>query len=477
MTQIYFRINSNGIIDFHCSNTAVVLDKTSLVGTNIRSHFDTVSVSKLEDRLSQKLEKYIAFEVFILKSSTNKNIPAVIHMEREGESVHFFGTLTGPSTNELLIKKYNQLERTLRLSPATVFQFKLHADGQMTMPYVSQRAYEVYDMTAEEHAAEPDLLVKSVHPDDVADMSEKIYASGRDLTLFKWEGRIVRKDKSIRWIYCESVPERFDDGSIVWQGIILDISDKKLLEDRLAKEHARLLHASRMGELGKMAGSIAHEINNPLQAIQMNAERIVALSQQGQLNSENLLQTTQLIIRTSQRVGKIVKGLKDFSRDSSEDSFEMCSMQQLTNTTLDLCLEKLKKHGFEIRIPDHTKDVLFQCNSTQLSQVLLSLINNSFDATRDLPNPWIQIDWQEQNDRLIISVTDSGPGLSEEVMAKIMQPFFTTKAAGVGTGIGLSIALSIVEMHKGHFYVDRECKNTRFCIDIPKQATGDYCAA
>lgn len=103
----------------------------------------------------------------------------------------------------------------------------------------------------------------------------------------------------------------------------------------------------------------------------------------------------------------------------------------------------------------------------QLSQVILNLISNAVDAIMHQPEKWVELKITLQNEMIIFSVTDSGNGIPKEVAEKIMQPFFTTKEIGKGTGLGLSISKGIVEDHQGKFYYDENCKNTRFCVEIP----------
>ena len=108
------------------------------------------------------------------------------------------------------------------------------------------------------------------------------------------------------------------------------------------------------------------------------------------------------------------------------------------------------------------------CRSTQIEQVLLNLLSNSYDAIVNTPGPWILIVVKSNGQTAEISVTDSGKGIAPEIVSKIMQPFYTTKEVGKGTGLGLSISLGIIKSHHGEFYYDQNSKNTRFVIQLPK---------
>jgi C4-dicarboxylate-specific signal transduction histidine kinase len=103
--------------------------------------------------------------------------------------------------------------------------------------------------------------------------------------------------------------------------------------------------------------------------------------------------------------------------------------------------------------------------------VLLNLLNNSFDAVRDLQDRWIHIAFELGPKDVAIIFTDSGAGIAEALAEKIMVPFFTTKEVGKGTGLGLSIAKGIVEDHGGTIVLDQDCSNTRFIVTLPFRQT------
>ncbi len=132
-----------------------------------------------------------------------------------------------------------------------------------------------------------------------------------------------------------------------------------------------------------------------------------------------------------------------------------------------LCAERFKNNGVQIDAKGICDTTVF-CRETQISQVILNLLNNAFDATQEFEQRWIKIAAEvTPNSMVQISVTDSGKGIAKEHQDKIMLPFFTTKALGKGTGLGLSISLGIMEANKGKIYLDKTCTNTRFILELP----------
>jgi C4-dicarboxylate-specific signal transduction histidine kinase len=113
------------------------------------------------------------------------------------------------------------------------------------------------------------------------------------------------------------------------------------------------------------------------------------------------------------------------------------------------------------------EDGQVNCRPTQLSQVLLNLLSNAFDAVSALSEKWVRLTVTQEEQKLIIKVIDSGNGIPSDIAEKIMQPFFTTKVIGKGTGLGLSISRGIIESHEGALFYDPSEKNTTFVIELP----------
>jgi C4-dicarboxylate-specific signal transduction histidine kinase len=108
------------------------------------------------------------------------------------------------------------------------------------------------------------------------------------------------------------------------------------------------------------------------------------------------------------------------------------------------------------------------CRPSQISQVILNLLNNAYDAVVGRNEAWIKIDVRSSDDAFEIAVTDSGEGIAPSVADRIMTPFFTTKPMGKGTGLGLSISSNIMIDHGGTLKLDRSCPRTRFVVTLPK---------
>lgn len=247
---------------------------------------------------------------------------------------------------------------------------------------------------------------------------------------------------------------------------------EELVEQRtkeLEISKIQLINSSKMASLGEMASGMAHEINNPLAIIQGKVKVISMMLEDLQINHPSVFTEIHKIKLTTDRIDKIVKGLRNFSRASNNDPFEPILLQKLLDETLDLCAEKFKAHGIELRIRP-APEVFINCRPSQISQVFINLLNNSSDAIEEMKQKWIEIDFKVENNKVCIFFTDSGPGIPEDIAARIMEPFFTTKEVRKGTGLGLSIAKSIIETHHGSIWLDHSHSNTRFVIEFLTQS-------
>lgn len=225
---------------------------------------------------------------------------------------------------------------------------------------------------------------------------------------------------------------------------------------------------SKMSCLGEMASGIAHEINTPLATISTLSSQLNELLDDDPIDKKLLKGHADKIEQTTYRIAKIIKGLRTFSRDAADDPFVPVVANELIEDVLSLCKERFALHGIGLNISFSEETISFKGRPAQLEQVLINLLNNSYDAISPLKEKWVKIDFSSSTDYIEIAVTDSGSGIPIDVQKNIFQPFYTTKSIGKGTGIGLSISKNILQSHKGDLLFNPSCKNTQFILRIPK---------
>ncbi|HTL38041.1 MAG TPA: ATP-binding protein [Kofleriaceae bacterium] len=234
-------------------------------------------------------------------------------------------------------------------------------------------------------------------------------------------------------------------------------------EEKLVQARARAAQGARLAALGEMSSGIAHEIRNPLAAINIAASQIVELSTQ----PAQVAELGERIQRVVMRASRIIEGLRSFSRDASGDPLVPARVDRVIADTLELCGKRLTDKGVELTIADVSPDLVVQCRPVQLSQVLMNLLGNAYDAVSTAQERWIRLDVHADGGWLEIAVSDSGPGIPKELKSRIFEPFFTTKDVDRGTGLGLSLSRGIVETHQGTLELDTSSKHTRLAMRIP----------
>lgn len=244
--------------------------------------------------------------------------------------------------------------------------------------------------------------------------------------------------------------------------------------EHAARQHlAELALTSKLATLGEMAAGIAHEINNPLHTLALTSHLLKRLLEAKRLSEDVLMSQIQKIEGAIQRMSSIVGALKTFSRDSSHDSFQCVSLKRLIQETLELSNATLSQGNVHVELSEMSDTCMVECRPSQVSQVLLNLLNNAYDAIKDHDQRWIRVDVTEREDSYDIAVSDSGPKIPPEVAMKLITPFFTTKPPGKGTGLGLSISRNIMTNHRGDLTLDQSAPHTRFVATLPKRHVAD----
>lgn len=265
----------------------------------------------------------------------------------------------------------------------------------------------------------------------------------------------------LRWISMNATPVFGKEGDSKPISVITTFSDVTAEREK----DFILRQSAKMASLGAMAGGIAHEINTPLAAIRSSADLLLVRVKNGSPDSEAVAKAMNKIVGIVDRIAKVVQSMRVLSRDTKNDEFAVVSLRQVVDDAVSLCRDRLSANSAEIFV--NCDDLYFNGRSGEICQVVLNLIANSVDATLTSPQRWIRIDGVRHGESIVLSVTDSGPGIPNQVAARMMEPFFTTKPVGKGTGLGLSISRTIAADHKGTLYRDAQSQMTRMVLELP----------
>jgi two-component system C4-dicarboxylate transport sensor histidine kinase DctB len=222
-----------------------------------------------------------------------------------------------------------------------------------------------------------------------------------------------------------------------------DELEAKVLQrtEALRRTQGELVHAGRMAMLGQMSAGLVHEINQPLAALRTLSDNAGAYVERGRLDdAQGNLRRIGLLV---DRLGRLTAQLKAFAHKSEQPPVPVDLRQALANAQF-LLSHRLQACDVELRIELPDGDWRVLGDEARLEQVLLNLLGNAVDAMAGSPRRLVTVRALREGDRCVVTVCDTGPGLRPEVLARLFEPFVTTKPAGSGLGLGLMISSHIV---------------------------------
>jgi signal transduction histidine kinase len=294
---------------------------------------------------------------------------------------------------------------------------------------------------------------------------------------YSWDVKLL-EDGSPKWYSMTATKYNNDRAAVVFG---YDVTERRFLEEKLQKSllintrnqkkhgqsETKLSYSQKMVALGEMADAVAHEINNPLAII--NGRTSIALNEMTQEshNLELVAKSLSSISGATKRIAKIVKGLRLFSKNVDDESKGSYAFRELIQDVVETHQEKLDQLEIKIAVADRTDGIWIDCKRSAFYQSISSMIENSIYAVKDLEDQWIQLNIDQIDGMIELSIIDSGNGIEKDLAWKIFKPFFSTNEFGKGTGLGLSIARGIIDDLGGSIGLDFSSKNTKFILLIP----------
>lgn len=390
-------------------------------------------------------------------------------LDRQGNVARVVGIAVDITQRKRAEEELRTLSQRLSLAAQSASMGVWELDLRTGQGIWDDRMFQIFGMPKQASVAREDWASR-VHPDDRARAEAMLATAVRGKTQDLLEFRIIRPDGSVRYVSAAGGPVVDKDGnlkSIV--GIARDVTERKQLEEDLEAARERAIASARLSALGMMAGGIAHEINNPLSIIHAMASDLAEMvDEKGAAPSEVVARKSAVIRETAERIARIVKSLRQISREGSSDLFDPTPVAKILAETLEVCRAKFEAYGVELLLPQTIPELSVPCREVQIAQALLNLLQNAFDAVLEQEGErWVRLEVEPTEGLVAISVIDSGPGIPPEFRSRMMEPFFTTKPVGKGTGLGLSLSKTIAEDHGGKLEYGEDHGHTRFSLILP----------
>jgi len=259
------------------------------------------------------------------------------------------------------------------------------------------------------------------------------------------------------------------DGGYALLATTTDISES-------IEKEAQLIQASKMTTLGTMAAGMAHEINQPLNVIQVCADFFSKMIKKGNsISDEDLMSMANDISSNVQRASEIIKHMRDFARQSEVIKTKV-NINDPIKDVFKVLGHQLKVHQIELDLDLDPELPFIMADHNRLEQVFINLVTNAVDAMDKKGEELGDQEWKRlleirsfsENGQAVVTVADTGTGIPKDMIDKIFEPFFTTKEVGKGTGLGVSISYGIVKDYNGTIKIKSEVgKSTTFELRFP----------
>jgi len=341
-------------------------------------------------------------------------------------------------------------------------------DGALT--YVNQRVLEYTGATGDAlaQAGWTDFL----HPDDLGPTVEawsRAVATGQQHDI---QYRLRRANGEFRWFHVLGQPVRDSEGRVTrWYGLLIDIDDRKNIEEALRITQTRLSRATQIATVGELAASIAHEVNQPLAAVVANGHACLRWLSAQPPNLAKAHEAVERIVRDGKDAGEVVRRIRALFKRATVEKTTL-ELNDIIREVLGLLQNETVKRRVTVET-DLDKDVTpVAGDRVQLQQLTLNLLLNGIEAmdpVLDRPKKLFVRSRRRNPDSVLVEIRDCGVGLKDP--DKVFEAFFTTKENGMG--MGLTICRSIVEAHNGRLWAKSgEGVGTTFSFTLPLHTSG-----
>jgi two-component system, LuxR family, sensor kinase FixL len=358
------------------------------------------------------------------------------------------------------------LTEAQRLSRTGSFSWKIATEEQIW----SEEIFRIYEYdTAMKPAL--DLVLRRIHPDDASIVQQAIERASAQAQNIDMTHRLLMPDGSVKHLRVLAHPTRDKAGSIdnrEFVGAVMDITAAKQAEEILHQAQTALAHATRLTTLGELTASIAHEVNQPLAAIVTNGDASLLWLNREIPQLNEVRSAVERMIDGAKHASEVIARLRALSRKATSEKVRL-DIDEVVNEILILIRQEISNHHVRARLDLASPLPPVYGDRVQLQQVIMNLLVNGIQAMAsvdDRPRELLIRSRAYNSEQVLVEVRDSGVGVDPEHIEQLFNPFFTTKADGMG--MGLSICRSIIEAHGGRIWASHnDTPGTTFQFTLP----------
>jgi PAS domain S-box-containing protein len=412
----------------------------------------------------------------LMPDGSVKHVHVVAHAERdESGELEFVGAVMDTTetkrAEEALRRSESYLAEAQRLTHTGSWAWRVAGRDAL---HLSEEWYRIYGFDPEEGLSAWEKRQQRVHPEDRAKWQETIDRAIGEKSDYEVELRILLPDGTVKYTHTVGHPVLNASGDVVqFVGTMIDVTERKRAEEereRLRQAHADLARVNRVTTMGELTASLAHEVNQPIAAAVTNANTCVRWLAADTPNLEEARAAAMRIVKDGTRAAEIISRIRLLFKKGTAER-ELVDINEVIREMLVLLRNEATRYSISVRTELAADLPQVMGDRVQLDQVMMNLIVNGIDAMKDADGAReLTIKSQKaENDRILVSVGDTGVGLPVQQADQIFKAFFTTKSQG--TGMGLSISRSIIESHGGRLWAaDNSPRGASFCFSLPTKA-------
>ena len=331
----------------------------------------------------------------------------------------------------------------------------------------SRECYRMFDIDLEINPVPFEVFKSRVHLDDYPALEEALTKAVSTKSPFSHEYRVVHRDGTTLHVVAVGQFDLGPSGDVELEGIISDMTDRKAAEQALTDARNELARAVRLASVGELAGSIIHEINQPLTGIIMSAEACLRWLERNPAEPDEARKSAMRIIEQGRRATDVIAGLRSLVRDAPL-KFAKVDINDAIEEVLRLSKGELERASVTLRTDFDRALPNIEVDRVQLQQVVLNLVRNAVEAMVGVEGRRrvLTASSKGANDHVSVTITDTGKGIDPENKERLFDALYTTKRSGLG--LGLSICRKIVNVHGGRLWVEETKRfGTTFAFVLP----------
>ncbi|CAD5108557.1 PAS domain-containing sensor histidine kinase [Zestomonas carbonaria] len=333
--------------------------------------------------------------------------------------------------------------------------------------YCSEEALRLFEFSPDERPSLERILQKT-HPDDRAVIERSFADALRMEPRLDLEFRLSMPDGRIKYVHMLAHPVMDNTGNCEYVGALMEVTASKIAEEALHRSQVELAHVTRVTTLGELVASIAHEVNQPLSAIAANGEACLHWLKHDEPDLQEVRDGIARVLSEVRRASDVILRIRALSR-KSDPQYAPLDLREVVEEALALVQREAAHNSVILSAALTTETLAVQGDRVQLQQVIINLVMNGMQAMGGCPGDKrrlrVRLQRSDQGDPLL-AVMDTGPGIDPQVKSKLFNPFFTTKAEGMG--MGLPICRSIIERHGGRIWADDQARaGAAFYFSLP----------